>query len=371
MRLLFDNQIFHAQRFGGISRYFCELIIGLLSTSGVKVSYNVGYTNNIHFKEANLIEGLGKNLPDRDFAGKKVVVKLSSTLKNIQQSYDIKKGQYDVFVPTYYNPYFLKQIGNRPFVLTVYDMIHELFPQYFLNEDSAEVPNKKLLIQKAKKVIAISESTKRDILKIYPEIDESKIEVVYLSHSIDQKQQIKQLSLPEKYVLFVGKRGGYKNFNFFLESLMPLLKADKTLNLICTGPAFTDDERSTFKKNGILNQLVHIHAADDDLRTLYSKALLFVFPSEYEGFGIPILEAMASGCPVVASNASSFPEVAGDAAIYFELNDSAGLTKAIRQVVTDEAVRNDLRLRGLKQAEKFSWDRTVAECLEVFKRAAV
>lgn len=371
MRILFDNQIFHAQKFGGISRYFCELIKGVEEVFDIKADYFVGYTNNIHFNEAELVEGAGKYLPTGDYAGKKVVVKFSRTLKNIHQSYAMKQKQYDVFVPTYYDPYFLNHIGDKPFVLTVHDMIHELFPHYFINEKSAEVPNKKLLIQKAKKIIAISESTKRDILKIYPEVDETKIEVVYLSHSIDEKQQLKGLALPEKYILFVGKRSGYKNFTFFLNAALQLVKADKQLNIVCTGSPFSENEKSTFHKEGISNQIFHVSAADDDLKTLYSKAAVFVFPSEYEGFGIPILEAMASGCPVVASNASSFPEVAGDAALYFELNDSAGLTKAIEKVVYDTEVQKDLKSKGIRQAQKFSWNRTVSECIEVFKKTVV
>lgn len=367
MKILLDNQIFHAQRFGGISRYFCELIKGLKNTNGVTASYYVGVTNNIHFNENGLQEGLVNFFPDQQFPGRKGVVKLLKPLADLRQLIALRQQAYNVFVPTYYNPYFLKHIGNKPYVLTVYDMIHELFPHYFPADHAAEVANKKILIEKATKIIAISESTKRDILKLYPAVEEAKIEVVYLSHSIDKEQPVKQLSLPADYVLFVGKREGYKNFNFFLNAIQPLLKTWPALQVVCTGPAFSEQEKKKFQELNVSSQLIHYNAADEDLKTLYSKALFFVFPSEYEGFGIPILEAMASACPVIASNASSFPEVAGDAALYFELGDSAGLCSAMEQLLQNIALREDLRQRGLAQASTFSWDKTVAECLEVFK----
>lgn len=370
MRLLFDNQIFISQKFGGISRYFTELIAGLKGIPGVKVDISLFYSKNVHLKESSFPRLYGDLLPSRNFIGKERIQNLLTKLSLRVQFMNLKKQDFDVFIPTYYDPFFLNFIGNKPFVLTVYDMIHELFPHYFPNNQVTFVPVKKQLIEKATKIIAISESTKRDIIRLYPEVEEAKIEVVYLSHSIKEGPD-KKLDLPEKYILFVGNRWSYKNFNFFLEAAIPLLQKEKDLYLVCTGPDFTKEELSCFKKLGVEKQLIHFRATDKELKSLYGNAKVFVFPSEYEGFGIPILEAMASGCPVIASDASSFPEVAGEAALYFKLDDQAGLTEALEKVLFNPEFQSQLREKGYEQVKKFSWDKTVNGCYEVFKSAVL
>lgn len=369
MRLFFDNQIFLAQNFGGISRYFTELISGLRKHPEIRVKYNLWLCENAHFKESSLpLTSYGKFLPRFNFKGKKRIKDFLFTQNEYQQKVKLQERDYDLFIPTYYDTSFLELIGDTPYVLTVYDMIHELFPVYFPNDQKTPVPKKKELIEKAKKIIAISESTKRDIVRLYPEVDGSKIEVVYLSHSIKEGKG-KALPLPERYILFVGNRSHYKNFNFFLKAVTPLLKKEKDLHIVCTGPVFTDEELFCFRGQGVEKQLVHFKASDEELKSLYGNAQVFVFPSEYEGFGIPILEAMASGCPVVASYTSSFPEVAGDAALYFQLNDQASLKEALEKVVLNENIQNELREKGFKQVKKFSWDNSVNGCYEVFKSA--
>lgn len=368
MKVFFDNQIFLAQKFGGVSRYYTEIISSLSQNPSLKVKYNLWFCENVHFKESKLPLKGGDLLPNFHFKGKGKIIKWFLYQNRYQQRLQLQKGNFDLFVPTYYDSYFLEHIGNTPFVLTVYDMIHELFTDYFSKQEASLIAAKKQLIQKATKVIAISESTKRDIIRLYPEVDDSKIEVVYLSHSI-KTGIIKELSLPKKYVLFVGNRGLYKNFKFFLDAVIPLLKADIELNIVCTGPVFNKEELKDFQIRGVSQQMVHFKAADEELNSLYSNALVFVFPSEYEGFGIPILEAMAAGCPVIVSNTSSFPEVAGDAALYFELNDISGLTKCLEKVLLDQDTQYTLRERGYQQVKKFSWANTAEGCYEVFKSA--
>lgn len=369
MRLFFDNQIFLSQNFGGISRYFTEIISGLKQYGNVEIEYNLWHCENAHFKESKLpFTSYGNFLPSFNFKGKGRVKKLLHHQNEYQQKVKLQKRNYDLFVPTYYDPYFLDFIGDTPYVLTVYDMIHELFPMYFANDQETLVQTKKLLIKKATKIIAISESTKSDIVRLNPEVDKSKIEVVHLSHSIKEGID-KVLPLPKKYILFVGNRRIYKNFKFFLETVTPLLRREKELHLVCTGPTFTDDELWCFREQGVEKQLFHFKATDEELKNLYRDAQVFVFPSEYEGFGIPILEAMASGCPVIASATSSFPEVAGEAALYFNLGDQAGLAEALEKVIFNPEIKNQLREKGYEQVKKFSWDKTAKGCYEVFKSA--
>ena len=277
---------------------------------------------------------------------------------------------YDLLIPSYYDSYFVEYIGDKPFVLTIYDMIHEIFPEYFTN-DLITVKFKKELIEKAKIIIAISESTKRDILKIYPYINRSKIEIVYLSHSIKIDEKV-NISLPDKYILFVGNRSIYKNFIFFLKSVAPILINDSSLYIVCAGgDKFNDQEIKLIEDLNIISQIIQQNFEDYELASYYSNARCFVFPSEYEGFGIPVLESMACGCPVILANHSSFPEVAGNAGIYFELNNGADLRSKIENLLEVEELRSKYIDKGFEQVKKFSWEKTTKECLKVYRKAII
>lgn len=371
MKILLDPQTYNEQKFGGISRYFTELYVGLNKMEGVSVECPMAYSDNLHLKDAGLFKTFWNDIFESPicpkFLKKKVLKK--GRRKNIKKAIKaLKKGDFDVFVPTYYNPYFLEHLNGKPYVLTVYDMIHEIFPQYF-TRDLHTVKNKKLLMEKATKIIAISESTKQDILKIYPHIDASKIEIVYLSHSIRPTDKA-DLLLPEKYILFVGNRTIYKNFIFFLKAVAPILKADADLHVVCAGGnKFNDEELQLIKELQVSNQLVQRNFEDHELATYYANAKCFVFASAYEGFGIPVLESMACGCPVVLANHSSFPEVAGDAGVYFELDNAQDLKEKVSSLIEDQNLRSDYVKKGYEQVEKFSWQKTAADCLKVFQKA--
>ena len=371
MKILIDPQIFIDQKFGGISRYYTELLEGLDNQINVNLNYPILYTDNIHFRESSLYENsfqkrkaffikISKII--RYFRPRKLKKRSAKMFINL-----VKEQDYDLVIPTYYNVDFLDDIGDKPFVLTVYDMIHEIFPQHFVN-DKTTVPHKKMLIEKATKIIAISESTKADILKFYPEINPSKIEVVYLSHSISLNN-LATVSLPKNYILFVGNRGLYKNFNFFLNAVTPILKSNEGLTLLCAGGnKFNEEEKELILNFGLSNQVIQQNFEDAALPTYYKNAKCFVFPSAYEGFGIPVLEAMACGCPVVLANHSSFPEVAGEAGVYFDLNNEKDLKHKIESILNNETLRKEYSLKGFTQVKKFSWEKTVKECYEIYKK---
>jgi glycosyltransferase involved in cell wall biosynthesis len=372
INILIDPQIFNEQKFGGISRYYTEIYAALKNKEGVEVNCPLLYTENIHFKESPLFNTsfqkknaflINYSKVFRPFLPRKL------KKKNAREFISLLKAQeFDLFVPTYYNTDFLRYLGNKPFVLTVYDMIHELFPQYFL-EDRDTVPNKKTLMEKATKIIAISESTKTDILSIYPHIDARKIEVVYLAHSIKTASNIK-LDLPKKYILFVGNRLFYKNFIFFLRVVSPILKANPDLYLVCAGGnAFNDEEQELINNLNINSQILQKNFLDTELANYYQGAQCFVFPSAYEGFGIPVLEAMACGCPVILADHSSFPEVAGNAGIYFELNNAEDLSNKLNQLLENNNLRTEYKHKGLIQADKFNWQKTAEACLNIYKKS--
>ena len=373
MKLLLDPQAYNMQQFGGISRYHTEVLVELQREGRLKIECPIVYSDNLHLKEYGLFQNFRNTFVDASwmpkFLKKKLVKKFrKQNIKLTRKA--LAKQEFDVFISTYYDPYFLENLGSKPFVLTLHDMIHDIFPQYF-TRDKYTVARKKLLLEKATRVICVSENTKKDILRFYPHIDASKLDVVYLAQSIDTQSK-SDVSLPENYILFVGNRTIYKNFNFFIKAVAPLLLADSDLFVICAGGnAFERDEIAMLQNLGISNQIIQRNFEDHELASYYSNAKCFVFPSEYEGFGIPVLEAMACGCPVVLANHSSFPEVAGNAGIYFELNNAADLKNKVDELLTNETLRQDFIKRGLDNAAKFSWKKTAQACLEVYKKAAM
>jgi glycosyltransferase involved in cell wall biosynthesis len=371
MKLLLDPQIFNNQKYGGISRYYTEIFVALKEKNYTDIEVPLIYTNNIYFTESKLINSYQKRYAFLLNLISKVGISIRKKTRkaNLKSAIKaLKKQDFDLFIPTYYDTYFLDYIGSKPFVLTVYDMIHELFPQ-IIPEDLKLVNNKLLLMEKATKIIAVSNNTKNDILKIYPHIQESKIEVVYHGNSIVVNEDIK-IDLPSKYILFVGPRFVYKNFKYLVEDIQGLLKNDSSLYLVCAGGGkFSKTEKKYFADLKLSKQIIQIDFKENELGLIYKKAICFVFPSIYEGFGIPVLESMSCGCPVILGRHSSFPEVAGDAGVYFDLNSSGDLAKKIDLLINNSTLRNEYSLKGLIQIKKFNWQTASQECLDVYKKA--
>ncbi len=369
MKILLDPQIFNSQNYGGISRYYTEVFSRLLVSNDILIpAYQV---QNIYFNESNLVTFRQRaySLYLRILSMLRIR-RIENTRKrnSILLRNKVLRQQYDLFVSTYYDCYFINDIGSKPFVLTVYDMIHELFPEFFAN-DKMIVINKKYLMERATRIIAVSENTKKDIIKIYPHIDSAKIDVVYHGCSI-KVNKLKQAILPTKYLLFVGNRSIYKNFNFLVHSISELLRNDINLNLICAGGgAFNSLEKELISHLGLESQIIHKKFNENELGYLYNKAICFVFPSMYEGFGMPVLESMSCGCPVILGNHSSFIEVAGEAGIYFDINSAEDLKNKIQSIINNESLRNEFSLKGLEQVKKFSWEKAAKECLLVYEKA--
>lgn len=371
MKILMDPQTYNEQKYGGISRYHTEVYVALKKMPGVEIECPIVYSDNLHLKEYGLFDSFWNKILLSKIFKRKARARHLKRMK--EQNFErteiaLKKQKFDVFVSTYYNPYFLKNLGSKPFVLTLHDMIHETLPHYFPN-DQYVVERKKLLLSKATKIIAVSENTKKDILHFYPEIDSNKIHVVYLSQSVDIEKRV-SVDLPENYILFVGNRTIYKNFTFFIKAVAPILKINPDLFVVCAGGnRFEAYEEELLHELGISGQVIQRNFEDNELASYYTGAKCFVFPSEYEGFGIPVLEAMACGCPVVLANHSSFPEVAGKAGVYFKLGNANDLKNKVDELLTNKQLRNEYASEGLKQSKKFSWQKTAEKCLEVYRAA--
>jgi glycosyltransferase involved in cell wall biosynthesis len=164
-------------------------------------------------------------------------------------------------------------------------------------------------------------------------------------------------------VLFVGQRGDYKNYSSFLTAMAPLLRDDARLRVVCAGGrAFGAEEVQRARQLGVGERVVHVPGPDDAaLAALYRHARAFVFPSRYEGFGLPVLEAFAFGCPAVLARSSSLPEIGGDAARYFDPASEGAMRDAIDGVLRDESARAALIEAGRRRAREFSWARTARE----------
>ncbi|MDD3146545.1 MAG: glycosyltransferase family 1 protein [Candidatus Riflebacteria bacterium] len=361
MKILFDHQIFTFQKFGGISRYFFELIRNLQEKELANCTLSALFSNNHYIQSSNF--AIRSFFPNQVFRGK---TKLQAFINKVYSVMKLREGNFDIFHPTYYDNYFLRHIGKKPFLLTVYDLIHERFSEQ--NEKEPEVAlNKEVLAKQANAIVAISESTKRDLIE-HLSIQPQKIKVVYLGNSVSQDfKKSKPENIPaQNYILFVGRRDGYKNFDRLIEAIAPLLSGDPTLSLVCAGGgSFSENEVAACRERNILNSVFQYEVDDTLLGKLYANAKLFVFPSLYEGFGIPILEAFAAGCPVACSNTSSLPEIAADGAFYFDPNDPQSILFAIKEVLNLKN-KEDLVQKGRKRLSNFSWADTAQKTYEVY-----
>ena len=251
-------------------------------------------------------------------------------------------------------------------------MIHELFPSYFSQNDPF-VYFKRVLIEKANHIIAISESTKNDIQRFF-KIPDEKISVIYHGHKNDfsLSEEDSNDTIFNNYILYVGDRAAYKNFNLFILAIAPLLKDRSEIRLICLGGGpFGYSEKELLYRHGIKEKQIHqLSVSDNQLKDFYKNALLFVYPSLYEGFGLPLLEAFANNCPIAASNTSCFPEVGGNAVVYFDPNDPDDIRSAIESVISNPTLADQLRVLGTEQLKKFSMDSCINQTQNVYKMFA-
>ena len=355
--VFYDYQCFMSP-YGGNPLYFSELARGGNYKAILPHSFN---TCNVYYREitGNWIypTNLGKYANYAQYFGygyfnKKMCTEI------------LKKQEFDVFHPTYYDPYFLPFLKEKPFVVMVPDMTHEIFPYMFGNAETITT-NKALLMDGAAKIITLTESTKRDIINLGG-IDGSKIIVIPLATSLNPSAT-RSCDLPEDYILFVGNREIYKNFGIFARVVSLLMKNNKNLYLVCAGGgAFSQSEINLFSFLGIL-QKIRYHQICGDLAEVYKRARIFVFPSLYEGFGVPTIEAMSCGCPVCCSNTSAFLEVGGNAAYYFNPYDAEDMKVSIEYLIKHPDYCSFLKEQGFKQAAKFSWDKTRERTSEVYR----
>lgn len=374
MKILYDFQAFDIQRSGGVSNVFSLLVDEVKKREDVSVG--IASTNNLYM--------LAQGYPSEEHTFARLVNagKLDPRTaindvdwKKVNQIYSknaIKRGEYDVFHPTHYSPYFLDYI-KKPYVITIHDLAFERLRNYIqFNENMclSDFDNRRDVMAHASKVVAISEATKKDIIDIY-KVPEDKIDVVYNAYREMPEDYAYNNPFNFPYILYVGTRQGplnYKCFIPFFNQIVPFMKEHKDFKLICTGTKFTKFEKDMFRQYGLEDRVENHYLNEDGLNNLYHHAFCFVFPSEFEGFGLPILEAYKNDCPALLNNIPVFHEVAGDCGQYFDITDGKSLNENLERLF--EMKEDDRKSLILKQRDRlplFTAEKMAEGYINVYK----
>ena len=350
MKIIIDNIIFSLQKSGGISVVWKEHLSRLLAEPIISDLISIYEFNNafdnIFRKELNLKKNIIHTEIDKHLAIKRYL------------SPNIKHTKDDIFHSSYYR--YLKGARN---ITTIHDFTYE----YYVKGIKQEVHTwqKKQAVRNSDKIICISNNTRDDLLRFIPQIDSNKIEVIYNGVN----EGFYQLKTPQKiigfpydtkeYILFVGDRKSpYKQFDLAIKTA-----AFSKKPLAIVGRSITAEEQ--IKLQGI-KYYVLTGVSTETLNILYNNAYCLLYPSLYEGFGIPVIEAQRAGCPVIAGANSSIIEVIGKGGIALEKLNVSNIVDSLK-ALESSAFRNDIIQEGLNNAQRFSWDKTYEQTLKVYK----
>ena len=389
VRILYDAAGFDSQRYGGVTSYLISILTFLKGKVDIKLAVRETQNLGLHeyCRDIKLVENL--KIEKREYLPKfprfishliysynkkhhPERLKRNLSLTNYRlYRHIIKHEGCDLIHLTGCHQYgeALSIKTNKPMVVTVHDLIPDLANTQEI------IQERKKVLERVDHVIAISQHTKSDLIKLYS-VPEEKITVIHHGCSPVSQEQIKVDGV-DKFLLYIGLRVGwpkgdgsfsdYKNFDFMVDAIAPYLKRNPEMKLFCTGSGFTDHEIERFKHLGIEHQIVSKFVSSGEMEWLYANAQAFIYPSRYEGFGMPIVDAFARGCPVVCCNSSCFPEVAGGAALYFANNDAEGLVSCLTKL-EDPIIRNEMIEKGLERAKLFSWQKAADETLAVYAK---
>ncbi|MBD2129898.1 glycosyltransferase family 4 protein [Microcoleus sp. ZQ-A2] len=364
MRILYDGYTYAMQSAGGINRYFANLIGRL--PEDIIPALTTCQPQNVNYP-------VHPNL--RTFFYKRFGFRPGCVSYWLEKHYFrsvASLNSFDIVHPTYYSLLTRQEINQYqyPVVLTVYDMIHELFASK-IDPKGEQAEKKRKAVLAADAVICISENTKKDLLERYS-LPEEKIKVTYLASEIDASLSHGSEPIPSRsYYLYVGGRYEYKNFDGLLAAFAKAVSVRPDIALCVVGSPFNETEEKLIAELGLTGHIEHYgYASDTHLAKLYRCSVAFVYPSLYEGFGIPPLEAMSCGTPVVASNCSSIPEVVGDAGILFDPKSTGDLADIILSLLDSPKERDRLIVKGYQRSQAFNWDKTVSQTLDVYRSVA-
>lgn len=361
MRILYDGQMYGVQTAGGINRYFANLISRLpedfnpiLTTcQNRELNYPVHPNLKILFYQRYGFR------PGR----------ISYWLEKYYFRYANSFSYPDIAHPTYYSLLTRQNLDKYrcPVVITVWDMIDEIFSEE-LDPNGQNAEQKRKAIVTAQAIICISENTKKDLLERYS-LPENKVTVTHLASEIDASLSHGPEPVPDRpYYLYVGSRASYKNFDGLLAAFAKAVSVQPDIALCVVGSPFNEIEEKLIAELKLTTHIEHYgYAGDRHLAKLYRCSVAFVYPSLYEGFGIPPLEAMSCGTAVVACNCSSIPEVVGDAGLLFNPKATGDLADILLLLLLSPIERDRLIAKGHQRSQMFSWDKTVAQTIDVYR----
>lgn len=366
MRIAFDQQIFCLQQYGGVSRYFCSLAEHLSQLAGVSVRIVAPLHINAYLSVLPRDLARGWKRPRTMPRVEKVMRAISASLAGPA----IRGFRPEIVHQTYFSDSAFMPQGPRR-VVTVYDMIHERFASSFAKTDPT-TKWKRAAVSRADHVICISQHTRRDLIELFG-VPEEKVSVVYLgvdelAPSGAQTEDVASVTSSSPYLLFVGSRGRYKNFKGLLLAYASSAFLKDNFSLLSFGGGqFGGELASLIQQLGLSGkQVKQLEGDDDALGHLYQNAAALIYPSLYEGFGIPPLEAMSLGCPVICSDTSSIPEVVGDAGEYFDPASVESIRFAIEGVLQSPARRNELVQLGARRYRQFRWESCARETHAIY-----
>lgn len=364
--VLFDFQIFYLQEYGGISRYVCELARHLPALPDTCAHIDAGRHHNAYLQEldAGLVTGRREPLP------RSKVALATGWLRNAAafRRHAGRGAQTHIHLTYFYE--LIRPASRAARILTVYDMTHELYP--------TQVPGalrtttlKRRATRNCDHIICISDSTRSDLIRLF-DVAPERVTTIHLGLNVPPPPSGPPICAREArpYLLYVGQRGGYKNFKPFLAAYASSARLRDAFDVVCFGGGrFAAAELEDARSLGIdMDRLRQVSGGDDELFAVYRGAAMLVYPSRCEGFGFPPLEAMAVGCPVACSNSSSMPEVVGDAALTFDPDSIEAMAHGMTSLADDTALRDTYGAAGLARARTFTWQRCAARTCDVYAR---
>ncbi len=370
----FDGR-FLQDKFHGVGRYAYGLLDGLCMLGGDHrmVVFVDPMLPNTRFPLERLVQ-----------SGKLELCPVSLPLYSARELWAWPANLRGLHVDLFHTPYFWSPLTLPcPLVTTVHDMIWDHYPQYTpgLRFLAPYKVASRLMIRRARLIIADSDATKDDISRFTSAPDEKIVTVpLGVDHAFrpiydeDERRAVRtRYGLPSSYILSIGARRPHKNLGRLI-SAFGQIAGETALSLVLVGATdgnFSDEVSralSHLQGQGKIHEITHVE--EKDLAALYSMADLYVQPSIIEGFGLPVLEAMACGCPVICSDTSSLPEVASDAAVFFNPQSVTAIADTLRRILASPELRCDLRRRGLEHARGYSWERAARQTLAVYHGVA-
>lgn len=357
MKVCFSSDIFEQQVFGGVSRYFVELAENLERIKLCEVAfpfklYRNYYLRNSYLAPKSIVPSIiSKSLPS------KIVSLVNSKSFNVSRSNQF----FDIRHETFFGQQ-VDVVKARMTVTTIYDMIREKF-----HYESSQPLRKKISIERADKVIAISNTTKMDIVEILG-VDEDKISTIHLGVNplfMSNSSHIANKSTNQ--LIYVGERGGYKNFQLLIHAFSQSHELRDNFKVVVFGKPFMAEELQLLHQFGLRKNFDQKNGDDQRLATEYANSVGLIVTSRYEGFGLPVLEAMASGCVVFSTRGGALEEIGASIDIPFSADEPASLAYQMCKNLSDTSELLERSRRGVVHASSFTWEKCARETFKVYE----